>query len=130
MTAELNEQVALRCGWKRETRKRYAGSPNVKGWGFNAHLSLGHPDRVFTTHQSSFPPYTTSLDAIHAAEATMTVEQCDAFRIALITGADDRNIKNPADLYMWHASARQRCIAFLAATEPAEPARSDAGSAG
>ncbi len=105
---ELNEKVAVRCGWVILTDAEV----EELGWLYKA------PDKRLSDH---LPAYATSLDAIHAAEETLTVDQCEAFRIALITGADDRNIKNPADLYMWHASTKQRCLAFLAATETPTP---------
>lgn len=59
---EILIEVAKLDGWVSEVRKRYAGSPNVAGFGRNIHLSLGHPDREFTLR--IFTPYLTSRDAI------------------------------------------------------------------
>lgn len=45
-----DQYVALAVGidgWKRETRRMYAGTKNVKGWGKNLHLHLGDNQRDF-----------------------------------------------------------------------------------
>lgn len=36
-------------GWQAEIRKRYGACDNVEGYGKNVHLSLGDPNRDFTS---------------------------------------------------------------------------------
>lgn len=67
---ELRVECALSLGWKPEVRKMYAGTKNVKGWGFNTHLSLGSPDREFNSYWQEFPKWeedaNTALTLAHA----------------------------------------------------------------
>lgn len=64
-------KIAEACGWKREVRKRYAGSSNVEGWGLNTHLPEGSFGREFTAVASAFPDFLNSLDSMHEAEKTL-----------------------------------------------------------
>lgn len=60
---ELRVECALGLGWKPEVRKMYAGTKNVKGWGFNTHLSLGSPHREFNTYWQLFPKWEEDANA-------------------------------------------------------------------
>lgn len=51
-------------GWSPETRKRYAGQANVRGWGLNRHLDCGDKDRGFVTAPSQFPQVVSDANAV------------------------------------------------------------------
>lgn len=74
-TKEQIIAVAEWQGWKPETRKMYAGQKNVKGWGFNTHLSMGHRDRQFVTRSDQFPDWANDLHAIMDVVAVLTDQQ-------------------------------------------------------
>ncbi len=77
---DIKIAIALCVGWKPETRRKYAGLPNVKGWGFNTHLGLGAADRQFITHPGLLPEYTSDLNA--CAEFENTIKHDDWPRYA------------------------------------------------
>jgi hypothetical protein len=57
---ELDAWIACNLfGWEPETRKMYAGSKNVAGYGRNKHLHPGHPERDFTPCTLMIPHYST-----------------------------------------------------------------------
>ncbi len=62
-----NNELSVKCaeimGWKPEIREMYAGAKNVKGWGRNAHLHPGDPEREFTMFTETFPNYPEDLNA-------------------------------------------------------------------
>jgi hypothetical protein len=64
----LRVRFAKALGWKDETRKRYACTNNVVGWGYNTHLSQGDRDRKFVCLEYLLPDPT---DANTVREALM-----------------------------------------------------------
>lgn len=116
---ELRVKCAELCGWKPETRKMYAGEANVNGWGLNKHLSLGHRDRKFTTSPTSFPNYPADLNAMHEAEKTLQhvptarADQRVIYSDALFQLLSQSLGRVALNFDMLHATARQRCIAFI-----------------
>ena len=51
---ERRIRIAEKCGWKRKTRKRYAGEDNVSGW---------EKDGKFNCYPCQFPDYLSDLNA-------------------------------------------------------------------
>ncbi len=112
---EINRAVNEEMGWKPETRKFYAGKRNVKGWGFNTHLTLGSPHRFFTINGEHFTNYFADLNACREMEETLTTgEACIYWSTIHSIAGDEANTGHWRDLYATgHASAHQRCEAFL-----------------
>ncbi len=122
MTPEAQRiAIAEACGWKPETRKMYAGCPNVEGWGKNQHLGIGDKDRDFTTMWQRLPDYLNDLNAIHEAEKTIIQGPRDDYASYLVGvvcgdikysfGPDGELEGNNFDTFT--ATAAQRAEAFL-----------------
>ncbi len=127
MTPEAQRiAIAEACGWKLETRSMYGGTKNVKGWGFNGRLSLGHAERKFITYVDSFPDYLNDLNAMHEAEKVLKPHQwsewATTMRKIIMRECDKPECHLPielstrsmvADFWFYHATAAQRAEAFL-----------------
>lgn len=106
--------IAEFCGWKRETRKRYAGMDNVKGWGLNTHLPLGSFGREFIDSVSQFPDYLSDLNAISEVEQKLDFDQAVKFRFWLSRNSSGPNAKyKTVEAAMCHATAQERCDAMV-----------------
>jgi hypothetical protein len=87
----------------------YAGTPNVRGWGFNTHLGRGDAERKFVTSSSSFPDYLNDLNACYSMEAMLNPDEEEEF----LTFLGAYNHDSEATWNACHATATERCEAFL-----------------
>jgi hypothetical protein len=110
---ELRVMCAELCGWKKETRKRYAGGHNVQGWGWNTHLELGDTKRYFTVSPQNFPNYPADLNAMHEAEGQVPDHLEERWRLNIAVQVDGPS-RSSLKFRIARATARQRCIAFIA----------------
>jgi hypothetical protein len=112
---KINQAIGEFCGWKPETRKMYAGENNVKGWGKNQHLDLGHRDREFITGHYGFENYHEDLNAIHGAVTKLIYSKRKRYRQWLQT-IMSRGLKGGFVIAVEEcidATAQQRCEALL-----------------
>jgi hypothetical protein len=68
--------------------------------------------------KESARPKKLTLDLMHEAEKTLDDSNLDMYRHRLrCIVADPSNVSKPIDNYIWHATARQRAIAFCMVME-------------
>ncbi len=99
---QLRVICAKRCGWT------FLPQPENGASTANWRAPNNH-------YKWNCPNYPSSLDAMAQAEKTLTDEQKETYPHILA------DVIGPTKSQYWticHSSARQRCIAFLAATEP------------
>lgn len=86
------------------------------GWKIEMH-STGRMRKVYDGR--TVPDYLNSLDAIHSGEKSLTSAQLHKFNLLLdhviVVGDKDEHWSHgrTAESYKWHATAAQRCEAFL-----------------
>lgn len=97
---EINEAIAKACGWKKPARKTVL---NEKGF-------------FVTQHAQSAPNYCNDLNAMHEAEESSVINLHDygMHLYQIVVPLETRVfVKSDPNVYIWHATARQRAEAFL-----------------
>ena len=98
---QINERIALLCGWKI----------------FSHWYNLWAPPRRVVEYECDaypIPNYIRDLNACHEFEKTLTEKEAGAFhdQLEIAMNRDDAT-DCPASEFWYHATARQRCEAFL-----------------
>jgi hypothetical protein len=97
---QINVAIAEACGWKKPARKTVL---NEKGF-------------FVTQHAQSAPNYCNDLNAMHEAEELSVINLHDygMHLYQIVVPLETRVfVKNDPNVYIWHATARQRAEAFL-----------------
>jgi hypothetical protein len=115
---ELRVRIAEACGWA----QHMVGDFSYIGW---LPPSGEYRKSLWRTYylEKELPNYPGDLQAMHEAEKTLNATQLHAFNHALdrVIAKDDKDEHwsptRTADSYKWHATARQRALAFVATIE-------------
>jgi hypothetical protein len=110
----LNVAIAEACGWKKLRKYQNALGWRQTDWmrgtkGEDAELAYGN---------DMLPNYVGDLNACHEFESTLGLTRCDEYEEHLrefhgLAILDSPANKKVADLFWWHATARQKCLAFV-----------------
>ena len=98
---EINIAIATACGW---TDCKLIGEPGC--W-----RAVG--DEPGSRHHIPVPDYCGDLNACAEMEATLSEEECQKYQALLDDSIREEELDYPAACYWFHATAPQRCEAFL-----------------
>jgi hypothetical protein len=101
---ELNIAVCIAVGWKPDERE--ASKRSCSGW--------IHPDGHMDVPLTSYSSGRSALGNLHEIEKS--IQNKSAYEQALRA-----EVGSPLDFSLIHATARQRCVAFLRATSKEIP---------